>query len=75
MLGQALRSACTSAPAVLLSFSTPLPVNTIYATDLQARLAVSRLGTIARATWGLLGGEAVFIPLVALYLFWWGCFV
>lgn len=50
-------------------------MNTIYATDLQARLAVSRLGTIARATWGLLGGEAVFIPLVALYLFWWGCFV
>ncbi|KAL4422853.1 hypothetical protein ABPG75_009050 [Micractinium tetrahymenae] len=45
-------------------------VKLIYATDLQARLAVSRLHAIVSATWGLLGGEALFIPLVALYLFW-----
>ena len=47
-------------------------VSLIFATDLQTRLAVSRLGSIVAATWGLLGGEGVFIPMVAAYLFWWG---
>jgi len=45
-------------------------VNQIWATDLQARLAVGRLDHLISLTWGLLGGEGLFIPLVAAYLFW-----
>ena len=41
----------------------------IYATDLQTRLAVGRLHSVLSATWGLLGGEGAFIPLLALYLY------
>lgn len=41
----------------------------MYATDLQTNLAVAKLHGILSATWGLLGGEAAFIPLLALYLF------
>ncbi len=44
----------------------------IYATDLQTRLAVARLHDIINATWGLLGGEGLFVPLITAYLFWWG---
>ena len=42
----------------------------IYATDLQTRLAVSRLHDVITTTWALLGGEGLFVPLLAAYLFW-----
>lgn len=45
-------------------------VQLIYATDLQTRLAVARLHDIINATWGLLGGEGLFVPLITAYLFW-----
>ena len=59
-------------PPPLLAMPHPpplLPVNLIRATDLQTRLAVSRLHTIISLTWGLLGGEGAFVPLLAAYLF------
>lgn len=45
-------------------------VQLISATDLQTRLAVARLHDIINATWGLLGGEGLFVPLITAYLFW-----
>ena len=47
-------------------------IELIYATDLQTRLAVARLHDIISATWGLLGGEGLFVPLITAYLFWCG---
>lgn len=63
----------SAVPSPLLSSPLLLGAGTqlIFATDLQTRLAVSRLHDVITATWALLGGEGLFVPLLAAYLFWW----
>lgn len=62
-------SLAANLPAQLFLFISG--VELIFATDLQTRLAVARLHDIINATWGLLGGEGLFVPLISAYLFWW----
>ena len=68
-MGRGQEACGAQQPSRLRAFHPPAGAQLIYATDLQTRLAVSRLRVILTATWGLLGGEGAFIPLAALYLY------